>query len=96
MKPSGWAERWRCMPARVWHVHLICATRGEVGVARDEFMKGYNSVAELRVAELNCAAKVLGLAGVHLLNYRDSGMANTPDNEHPRALAAQPVEEGGG
>ena len=74
-------------------VHLICATRGEVGQADDDHMKGYNSVAELREAELNCAAKALGLAGVHLLNYRDSGMANTPDNAHPRALAAQPVGE---
>jgi N-acetyl-1-D-myo-inositol-2-amino-2-deoxy-alpha-D-glucopyranoside deacetylase len=72
-------------------VHLICATLGEVGQAGDEYMKGYNSVAELREAELNCAAKTLGLTGVHLLGYRDSGMANTPDNAHPRALAAQPV-----
>jgi N-acetyl-1-D-myo-inositol-2-amino-2-deoxy-alpha-D-glucopyranoside deacetylase len=74
-------------------VHLVCATRGEVGEAREEFMKGHRSVADLRVSELNCAAKVLGLTGVHLLNYRDSGMANTPDNNHPRALAAQPVEK---
>jgi N-acetyl-1-D-myo-inositol-2-amino-2-deoxy-alpha-D-glucopyranoside deacetylase len=72
-------------------VHLICATRGEVGSASEEHMRGFQSVAEMREAELNCAAKTLGLAGVHLLNYRDSGMANTPDNTHPRALAAQPI-----
>ena len=72
-------------------VHLICATRGEVGEASEDFLRGYHSVAELREAELACAAKALGLAGVHLLNYRDSGMANTADNTHPRALAAQPV-----
>jgi LmbE family N-acetylglucosaminyl deacetylase len=40
-------------------VHLICATRGEVGQAGDEYMKGYNSVAEMREAELNCAVKTL-------------------------------------
>lgn len=74
-------------------VHLICATRGELGEARAEYLKDYKSVAEMRMAELQCAAKTLGLAGVHLLNYRDSGMANTPDNHHPRALAAQPVEK---
>lgn len=74
-------------------VHLVCATRGEVGEAREEFMKAHDSVADLRVSELNCAAKVLGISGVQLLNYRDSGMANTPDNKHPRALAAQPVEK---
>jgi LmbE family N-acetylglucosaminyl deacetylase len=74
-------------------VHLICATRGEVGEAREEYLQGYKTVAELRVSELNCAAKVLGLSGVHLLSYRDSGMANTADNHHPRALAAQPVNK---
>jgi LmbE family N-acetylglucosaminyl deacetylase len=74
-------------------VHLICATRGEVGEAREEYLKGHKSVADLRVSELNCAAKVLGLSGVHLLNYRDSGMPNTADNHHPRALAAQPVKK---
>lgn len=74
-------------------VHLICATRGELSEARAEYLKDYKSIAEMRVAELHCAAKALGLAGVHLLNYRDSGMANTPDNHHPRALAAKPVEK---
>jgi len=74
-------------------VHLVCATRGEVGEAREEFMQGHKTVAELRVSELDCAAKVLGLSGVHLLDYRDSGMPNTADNHHPRALAAQPVEK---
>ncbi len=74
-------------------VHLICATQGELGEARPEYLKDYDSVAEMRIAELDCAAKALGLTGVHLLNYRDSGMANTPDNHHPRALAAQPVKQ---
>lgn len=72
-------------------VHLICATRGEVGEARQEFLEGYQSVAEMRVAELTCAARMLGLTQVHLLDYRDSGMPNSPDNTHPQALAAQPV-----
>jgi N-acetyl-1-D-myo-inositol-2-amino-2-deoxy-alpha-D-glucopyranoside deacetylase len=74
-------------------VYLVCATRGEVGEARDEYLEGHQSVADMRVSELNCAAKVLGLSGVHLLDYRDSGMANTSDNYHPHALAAQPIEQ---
>lgn len=74
-------------------VHLICATRGEVGEAREEYLKGFQSIAEMRMSELQCAAKVLGLSGVHVLNYRDSGMPNSPDNKHPCALAAQPVEK---
>lgn len=74
-------------------VHLICATRGEVGTVSPEFMQGHDSVAELRETELRCAAQHLGLAGVHFLGYRDSGMPGTSDNEHPNALAATPVEE---
>ncbi len=56
-------------------------------------MNDKQTVAEMRVAELECAAKILGISAVHLLGYRDSGMANTPDNTNPQALAAQPVDK---
>jgi LmbE family N-acetylglucosaminyl deacetylase len=72
-------------------VHLVCATRGEVGEVDD--LKGFASIAELREAELRCAAGILGLKGVHFLDYRDSGMDGSPDNQHPNALAAQPLDE---
>ena len=74
-------------------VHLICATRGEVGVVDPEYMEGYQSIADRREAELRCAAQILGLAGVHFLDYRDSGMEGSKDNHHPNALAATPLEE---
>jgi N-acetyl-1-D-myo-inositol-2-amino-2-deoxy-alpha-D-glucopyranoside deacetylase len=74
-------------------VHLVCATRGEVGDVPPEMMTGYSSVAELRESELRCAAGHLGLKGVYFLGYRDSGMPGSPDNQHSNALAAQPVEE---
>jgi LmbE family N-acetylglucosaminyl deacetylase len=74
-------------------VHLVCATRGEVGDVAPELLKGFPSVAELRESELRCAAAILGLKGVHFLDYRDSGMPGSPDNQHPRALAAQPLED---
>jgi N-acetyl-1-D-myo-inositol-2-amino-2-deoxy-alpha-D-glucopyranoside deacetylase len=74
-------------------VHLVCATRGEVGEATPELLKGFESIAKLRESELRCAAGILGLAGVHFLDYRDSGMPGSPDNTHPRALAAQPLED---
>ena len=73
-------------------VHLVCATRGEVGEMDEKYMKGFNSIAERREAELRCAADNLGLAGVYFLDYRDSGMPGSPDNEHPNALFAQPLE----
>jgi LmbE family N-acetylglucosaminyl deacetylase len=74
-------------------VHLVCATRGEVGYISPEYMQGFNSVAEKREAELRCAAGILGLKGVYYLDYRDSGMPGSEDNNHPRALAAAPLEE---
>ncbi len=74
-------------------VHLVCATRGEVGEVAPELLKGFDSIAQLRESELRCAAGALGLAGVHFLNYRDSGMPGSPDNSHPQALAAQPLDE---
>jgi N-acetyl-1-D-myo-inositol-2-amino-2-deoxy-alpha-D-glucopyranoside deacetylase len=74
-------------------VHLVCATRGEVGDVDQELLQGFNSIAERRESELRCAAAILGLTGVHFLGYRDSGMPGTPDNHHPNALDAQPVNE---
>jgi len=69
-------------------VHLVCATRGEVGEVDPALMGEFKSIGELRENELRCAAGYLGLAGVHFLNYRDSGMAGSPENQHPQALAA--------
>lgn len=74
-------------------VYLICATGGECGTVDEHYLNGYNSIAELRRAELDCAANTLGLAGVEMLGYRDSGMAGSPDNQHPQALAAAPLDE---
>ena len=74
-------------------VHLICATRGEVGEVEPHFLENYRSIGELREDELRCAAGKLGLAGVHFLDYRDSGMPGSPDNEHPQALVAAPIDE---
>jgi len=73
-------------------VHLVCATRGEVGEAPPD-LKGFPTVGAMRESELRCAAGILGLAGVHFLGYRDSGMPGSPDNTHPQAFAAAPVEE---
>lgn len=71
--------------------HLICATRGEVGEAPPD-LKGFASVAEMRTDELQCAVNILGLDSVHFLDYRDSGMPGSPDNQHPQALVAQPTD----
>ena len=74
-------------------VHLVCATRGEVGKVDPELLEGFDSIADLRTYELRCAAEILGLSGVYFLDYRDSGMPGEPDNNHPQALAAAPPNQ---
>lgn len=74
-------------------MYLVCATRGEVGTVDPEHMRNFKSIAELRESELRCAAEHLGLKEVFFLGYRDSGMPGTPDNKHPDAQVAHPVDE---
>jgi LmbE family N-acetylglucosaminyl deacetylase len=74
-------------------VHLICATRGEAGEVESEFLEGFNSIADLRVSELNCAIKHLGLSSLTILNYRDSGMTGSRSNQHPEALINAPIDQ---
>lgn len=74
-------------------VYLVCATRGEVGEMDPKYMRGFNSIAERREAELRCAAEKLGIKNVFFLDYRDSGMPGSEDNKNPRALFAQPLDQ---
>ncbi|MBA3470938.1 MAG: PIG-L family deacetylase [Herpetosiphonaceae bacterium] len=74
-------------------VHYACATRGEVGGVAPELLNGYPDIAALRSAELGRAAEALELTSYHFLGYRDSGMPDTPDNQHPQALFGAPVAE---
>jgi LmbE family N-acetylglucosaminyl deacetylase len=64
-----------------------------VGDVDPEHMQGFSSVAELREGELRCAAKHLRLKNVFFLDYRDSGMPGSPDNQHPAAQVAHSVDE---
>jgi LmbE family N-acetylglucosaminyl deacetylase len=74
-------------------VHYLCGTHGESGTVDAEKLHGFDDVAALRTAELECAARELRLAGVHFLGYRDSGMAGSADNDLPGALHGAPLDE---
>lgn len=74
-------------------VYCACATRGEAGSYDPEHIRGYATPGDMRWAELECAARVLGLAGVIYLGYRDSGMTGAVGNKHPQALMMAPIEE---
>ena len=74
-------------------VYLACATLGEAGDIPPDFLKSHSSSAALRESELDCSADALALKQVFKLGFRDSGMAGSPDNQHPDALVARPMEE---
>ncbi len=76
-----------------YDTYLVCATRGEVGAVDPEHLNGFKDTAELRTAELERAAKILGLKDVFFLGYRDSGMPGTEENKHPNAQINHSVDE---
>jgi mycothiol S-conjugate amidase len=47
----------------------------------------------VRMAELAESVRALNYSALHLLRYRDSGMAGTDANTHPESFAAAPWEE---
>jgi N-acetyl-1-D-myo-inositol-2-amino-2-deoxy-alpha-D-glucopyranoside deacetylase len=74
-------------------VFLICATRGEAGGNDLMDLGDCEDLACRREQELRCAVKVLGVTELFLLGYRDSGMAGSPANQHPKSLFQAKVEE---
>lgn len=75
---------------------LVCCTRGEEGEIRDptlDVAEAQPRLGAIREAELRAAAAVLGIAEVHLLGYRDSGMSGTASSADPRSfIKADPDE----
>lgn len=65
---------------------LVYATRGEVGEIADPALATPENLGRVREQEMRGAADVLGVHRLWFLEYRDSGMAGTPENEDPRAF----------
>ncbi len=74
-------------------VVLVCATRGEVGEISDPTLATPETLGEVREQELRCAAETLGIHDVYFLDYRDSGMEGTPENEDARAFVQADMVE---
>jgi N-acetyl-1-D-myo-inositol-2-amino-2-deoxy-alpha-D-glucopyranoside deacetylase/mycothiol S-conjugate amidase len=72
---------------------LICATNGDVGTVDKQYLEGYESIAALRLAELDCATKTIGFTEVITWGYRDSGMMGTEDNQHAASFWQAPLEQ---
>lgn len=73
-------------------VTLICATRGESGESSLPGLDDPERLGEVRESELREAMRHLGVEGVRVLAYRDSGMEGSPEANHPRSFVRAPVE----
>jgi LmbE family N-acetylglucosaminyl deacetylase len=72
-------------------VTMVCATRGEVGEIAPGTDATPETLGEHRERELRDACAILGVTDVRFLDFRDSGMQGTPENDDPRCLhQAQP------
>jgi LmbE family N-acetylglucosaminyl deacetylase len=75
---------------------LTYCTRGEAGdILNPDFVPpvpGMN-ITDIRAIELKNALNVLNVKSVHFLGYRDSGMAGTPENDHPQAFTRADLQE---
>lgn len=62
-------------------VHLICATRGELGWGGRPPGARREDLAKIRTAEMEAAATALGLAGVEMWDYPDGGVDKSDHTE---------------
>ncbi|KAA3661209.1 MAG: hypothetical protein DWQ04_17110 [Chloroflexi bacterium] len=74
-------------------IEWVCATRGEAGEIAPEIDATPANLGAVREQEMLCAAHTLGIKKVHFLDYRDSGMAGTEDNQHPKAYVNSLIDD---
>ncbi len=65
---------------------LICATRGEAGEIAPGVDATPENLGQVREQEMRRAAQVAEIKHLYFLDYRDSGMAGTAENEHQQCL----------
>ncbi len=88
---------------------LVCCTGGEEGDLQNPTLREPGQpfhgltpeeekakVAAMRPAELAESARIIGFDEVVMLGYRDSGMPDTPPNEHPDSFHQADIDEATG
>jgi mycothiol S-conjugate amidase len=88
------------------HTVLVCCTGGEEGDLQNPALRQPGQpfhgltpeqekarVAEMRAEELAESARIIGFDEIVMLGYRDSGMPDTPANEHPESFHQADVDE---
>ncbi len=77
---------------------VVTCTNGEFGDAPGQVKPGEDGhdeqeVAQIRLAELRQACKILGVSHLELLGYHDSGMPDWEYKERPDAFCNIPLDE---
>lgn len=75
---------------------LVCCTGGEEGDIHNPAMdrpEVREDLGSVRAAELARSVEVIGFSEVVMLGYRDSGMAESPANEHPESFHRADLDE---
>lgn len=85
---------------------LVCCTGGEEGDLQNPSLRepgqpfhGLSAeeekalLAQVRPGELARSAEIIGFDVVEMLGYRDSGMVDTPPNQHPDCFHMAPLDE---
>jgi len=78
---------------------VVICTGGEEGEILDPDLDpvgDFPRLREIRERELRDACRILGVSEVRLLGYRDSGMPDTPANQHPEAFHNADATEAAG
>jgi N-acetyl-1-D-myo-inositol-2-amino-2-deoxy-alpha-D-glucopyranoside deacetylase len=75
---------------------LVCCTRGELGEIVDPTVAQPENLAAVREAELRAACDLLDVSALHFLDYYDSGMMGTPENDDPRCFWRADLDEATG
>jgi N-acetyl-1-D-myo-inositol-2-amino-2-deoxy-alpha-D-glucopyranoside deacetylase len=73
-------------------IRVVCATAGDSGLNRVD-ADDTERLDEIRTEELRAACRQLGILEPIVLDYRDSGMAGTPENDHPESLHQADLDE---
>ncbi len=73
-------------------VVLVTATDGALGESAPGTVPEGSTLAEVRAAEVEVAAALLGVHRVELMGYADSGMEGEPSNDHPASFWQTDVE----
>ncbi len=74
-------------------VVLVFATKGELGEHAPDALAPGETLRDRRVAEVDAAARTLGVDRVEFLGYHDSGMAGEDTNGHDHAFAQADLDE---